>query len=581
MEPPHLHPGLPTRAEDRRLVTDCPLFYNWRRMSTNITRARVERAAQIRRRWRQQSEPVPFKDGSLLAVFYLLVTSVFSVISLLVANFLVHGEGKSTIGYVICINLLLLCVSALAARLLLGQLAPFVLKRNSRISLLCVIITLTNILQTTTLVVAVRFASNHPHFLPPGLTSGFLGESLPFLMPFLFAPALATMLVSRGAGIAIGVSMAIQNLFFVPKETVLPILVIGTIVCVSLPWLLRTVYRRSNLLEIFTLVGCFQLVGVLLHILLRCHTPHASVPTFAFAKADVILTFGSIVIDAFATLAIMPVLEYLFGTSSNIRLRFFEDSNLPLLKQLKEQAPGTYTHSLNVAELASDAAEAIGANRMLARVGSLYHDIGKLANPQMFIENLPRDSVNPQDGKKGLESALIIRSHVNDGLAFGKDLPSSIKNIIATHHGNGLIYTCWKKAEKEELELAEKNGCTPSRIDKNSFRYTGGRPDTAEAAIVMMADSIEAASHSWGNVSLSNIEHKVTEIIDGKISDGLLNEAPISLPQILELKRIFVERIASMMHRRIDYKMPPPEVPQSMDNTTVLLKPSAPLERVP
>ncbi|MGN0844483.1 MAG: HDIG domain-containing metalloprotein [Kiritimatiellia bacterium] len=550
-------------------------------MNTNITRARVERADQIRRRWRQQAEQIPFKDGSLLAVFYLVVTSIFSVISLLVSNFLVHGEGRSTIGYLIGLNLLLLCVSALTARLLLGQLAPFVLKRNSRISLLCVIIMLTNLLQTSTLVVAGNFVKNHPSLLPSGLGAAYFPESLPFLMPFLFAPALATMLVSRGAGIAIGVSMAVQNLFFVRPETILPILVIGIVVCVTLPCLLQTVYRRSNLLEIFGLVGCFQLVGILLHALLRCYWPHDSVPTFAFVKADVVLTFGSIVIDALATLAVMPVLEHLFGTSSNIRLRFYEDSNLPLLKQLKEQAPGTYTHSLNVAELASDAAEAIGANRMLARVGSLYHDIGKLVNPQMFIENLPRDSVNPQDGKKGLESALIIRSHVNDGLAFGKDLPSPIQNIIATHHGNSLIYTCWKKAVKEEQEAAEKTGRPPSRIDENAFRYTGGRPDTAEAAIVMMADSIEAASHSWGNVTLSNIEHKVSEIIDGKLHDGLLNEAPISLPQILELKRIFVERIATMMHRRIDYKMPPPDIPQSLDNTTVLLKPSVPLEQKP
>lgn len=551
-------------------------------MNTNITRARVERADQIRRRWRQQAEPVPFKEGSLLAVFYLVVTSFFSVISLLVANFLVHGANRSTIWYVIGTNLLLLCVSALTARLLLGQLAPSVLKRNSRISLLCVIITLTNILQTSTMVIAGRFVSNYPNLLPPGLDAAYFPESLPFLLPFLFAPALATMLVSRGAGIAIGVSMAVQNLFFVSQQPVLlPVLVIGIVVCVTLPCLLQNVYRRSNLLEIFTLVGCFQLVGILFHILWRCYWPHQSVPTLAFVKADVVLTFGSIIIDAFATLAVMPILEHLFGTSSNIRLRFYEDSNLPLLKQLKEQAPGTYTHSLNVAELASDAAEAIGANRMLARVGSLYHDIGKLANPQMFIENLPRDSVNPQDGKKGLESALIIRSHVNDGLAFGKDLPSPIQNIIATHHGNSLIYTCWKKAVKEEQEAAEKNGYTPSRIDENSFRYTGGRPSTAEAAIVMMADSIEAASHSWGNVTLSNIEHKVSEIIDGKVHDGLLNEAPVSLPQILELKRIFVERIATMMHRRIDYKMPPPEIPQSMDNTTVLLKPSVPLDQKP
>ena len=243
---------------------------------------------------------------------------------------------------------------------------------------------------------------------------------------------------------------------------------------------------------------------------------------------------------------ILPIFEGLFGITTNIRLLEIGDFNHPLLKRLMLEAPGTYHHSLMVANLAENACEKIGANSLLARIGAYYHDIGKLRNPQYFIEN----HIHMSDKHKNLKpniSAIILKRHVKDGLALADEnkLDRVITDMIQQHHGVTLIEFFYKKVLEESK--GDKN------VDEKEFRYPGPRPQTKEAGVLMLADSVEAACRTLDEPTFSRISGLVRKIITGKFIDLQLNNCDITLANLEEIQKSFTNTLASIYHSRIEY----------------------------
>ena len=250
------------------------------------------------------------------------------------------------------------------------------------------------------------------------------------------------------------------------------------------------------------------------------------------------------VILSFAFL-IIPIVEKVFGFTSSMTLLELADINNPLLRQLSTNCPGTFQHSLQVANLAGEAALSIGASLQLVRAGALYHDIGKTKNPAFFTENQigenPHDHlVRPED------SAKIVIDHVANGLKIAEDanLPKVIKDLIAQHHGKGVTRYFYYKAREARPD---------EDVDKAPFSYPGPNPQTKEAAILMMADACEAATKSLNDHSEEAISAMVSKIIDSQVADGLLREAPISFRDVETIKKLFVERLRTAYHARVAY----------------------------
>lgn len=256
-----------------------------------------------------------------------------------------------------------------------------------------------------------------------------------------------------------------------------------------------------------------------------------------------VMFFINCAVLSFAYLLIF-LIEKIFGFTSTVTLVELSDINSPELRALSNSCPGTFQHSLQVANLAAEAAHNINANVQLARAGALYHDIGKINNPAFFTEN--QVGVNPHDGLTPQQSAHIVISHVTDGLKRAEKarLPQVISDFITQHHGKSLakyFYTMECKAHDGDA------------VDPTPFTYPGPNPQSKEAAIVMMADACEAAAKSLSNPDEKQISAIVNKIIDSQIVNGLLNEAPISFSDVGIIKHTFIEQLRSFYHMRISY----------------------------
>ena len=257
--------------------------------------------------------------------------------------------------------------------------------------------------------------------------------------------------------------------------------------------------------------------------------------------------FGCFAINAILisfSYVLMFLLERVYGFTSRVTLVELSDINNPLLRELSEECPGTFNHSMAVSNLASAAASRIGANVQLVRTGALYHDIGKIKNPAFYTEN--QHGVNPHDALDPIQSARIVTGHVNEGLALAEKakLPKVIRNFISEHHGAGkarYFYTTYCNAHPDE------------EVDPANFTYPGPNPQSKETSLLMMADSVEAASRSMTNHSPEAISALVNKIIDSQIAEGLHNESPISFRDVSTIKEVFAQRLRTMYHSRISY----------------------------
>ncbi len=256
--------------------------------------------------------------------------------------------------------------------------------------------------------------------------------------------------------------------------------------------------------------------------------------------------FGLFIINGLATLFVQPLIyvyEKLFGLVSDVSLLELSDTNTKLLKELSNKAPGTFHHSLNVANLAEASANEVGANAMLIRVGALYHDIGKMKNPTFFTEN-QSTGINPHDELSASESAQIIIKHVLDGIEIAKknNLPDRIIDFIRTHHGTTFVYYFYMK---------EKS--TNEDVNADKFKYPGPRPFSKETAILMMCDSVEAASKSLKEPTSSKIDVFVENIVNKQMEDNQFINANITFKEIQSIKKVLKHKLANIYHLRIEY----------------------------
>ena len=240
----------------------------------------------------------------------------------------------------------------------------------------------------------------------------------------------------------------------------------------------------------------------------------------------------------------MYLIEKMFGFISNVTLFELSNTNKGLLRNLSEIAPGTFQHSITVGNLAAEIANRIHANSLLVRTGALYHDIGKMTNPVFFTEN--QAGVNPHDQLSDLESAQIIISHVTEGLKLAEkfNLPGIIKDFISTHHGTGLT---------KYFYINYCNEHPDEQVDKEMFQYPGPNPFTREQAILMMADTVEAASRSLKEYTEESISTLTNKLIDSQVADGFFRECPITFRDIALAKSVLIERLKSIYHTRISY----------------------------
>ena len=238
------------------------------------------------------------------------------------------------------------------------------------------------------------------------------------------------------------------------------------------------------------------------------------------------------------------ILEKTFGFTSNVTLVELSNINTKLLREMSEIVPGTFQHSLQMANLAAEAANKIGANSQLVRTGALYHDIGKMVNPAFFTEN--QTNVNPHKSLSYEQSAQVIISHIADGIKLAEkhQLPKVIKDFIRTHHGKGVA---------KYFYISYKNEHPDEEIDLEKFSYPGPNPSTKEQAILMMADAVEAASRSLSEYTEESIGTLIEKIIDGQVSEGYFKECPITFKDIAMVKALFKEKLKTVYHTRITY----------------------------
>ena len=321
---------------------------------------------------------------------------------------------------------------------------------------------------------------------------------------------------------------------FAELDVLFPVMIGGAAAAMSV----RVVRRRAQTWVFIAIITVAYAVTLLALTLLGEQTAGQFAMSLAFAAGNA--AFFSIIAMGF-----IPVFEWFTSITTDQTLLEWADPNRRLLRRLSLEAPGTYAHTINVANLAEMASSAIGSHGLLCRVGLYYHDVGKVLKPHYFVENQP-EGRNPHDKLKPHTSAAILREHVIEGLRLAKEekLPDIVQRFISEHHGTQLIAYFHSRAEEE---LGE------GTVDEADFRYPGPKPQSKETAIAMMADSIESATRVLQEPTPERVRDLVEGIVEGKRRDGQLDEAPLTLREITVLKNTFVKVLSGIHHHRIDY----------------------------
>ncbi len=357
------------------------------------------------------------------------------------------------------------------------------------------------------------------------------------LIPVTFAALIAAALWDARFGLSISLILAIligSQPPFVGVTATFLAAVGGAAAAFSV----RVVSRRTRTWHYVSLVSLAYVLAVITLGLLRGRLAQDVWGSIGWSLANT-------VVASLLALGFLPLCEVFTRVTTDQTLLELSDLNRKLLKRLSLEAPGTYAHTIAVANIAEAAANAIGANGLLTRVGTYYHDIGKLVKPQYFIENQPRGR-NPHDKLKPGTSASIIRNHVIEGLklAEGDRLPDAVKKFIPEHHGTQQISYFYNKA----LELDPD-----AQINPADFSYPGPRPQSKETAILMLADTVESAARVLTDTAPARIREMVDRLVAQKVSEGQLSQSPLTLKELDQIKDAFTNVLAGMYHQRIDY----------------------------
>jgi putative nucleotidyltransferase with HDIG domain len=375
------------------------------------------------------------------------------------------------------------------------------------------------------------------------LFTGFLAKAITasplssYFIPIAAAAMLLAILLDESVAFVISLMLSIfVGVIAGNKFSVMVASLVGGIAAI---YFIRGVRRRSQILKAGIFVGLSKFIVICGIGLLNTLEPNVFIREAGWGVASGIMSAGIVMF-------LLPMFEFLFNISTNITLLELSDLNHPLLKKMVLNAPGTYHHSLVVGNLAEAASDAVGANSLLARVGAYYHDIGKIEKAEYFSEN-ETGHESPHEKLASSMSALIIQSHVKDGLELAKKhkLNNAIINFITQHHGTSLIYYFYQRA-------LEKIG-DEDKLKEGAFRYPGPKPQTKETAIVLLADAVEASSRALTNPTPSRIKGLVQKMINNKFIDNQLDDCDLTLKDLNKIAAAFVRILTGIFHTRVEY----------------------------
>lgn len=469
----------------------------------------------LRQEARDAVEPVIYKQGQNIVLARERVT--INQLEMLRSLGLLDNDDVDVMMYVSAIALVLIAIAVLV--MVLVMFAPNTLQRPSRMLIIMLGMCLT--LGVCILAKLVNV----------------------YLMPTLLAVVMLTSLLGARVGLAACLSLTViigtlatgsESTFSAQTVNIIMTTLIGGIAAIMI------VRRKPNRQQIL-LCGIITAVVNAALILLVGFMTNTSLHDVA---ADAIWSGAAAAGAAVLTIAFDPLIEAMFNLATPSKLMELSNPNHPLLRRLLIEASGTYHHSIIVANLAEAAAESVEANQLLARAGAYFHDIGKLKRPLYFKENQIGD--NPHEHTNPYVSAAIVTAHARDGLVLAQQyrLPQEIQNIIVEHHGDTPVMYFYHKASQQAGDAG---------VDIADFRYDGKRPQTKESAIIMLADTVEAAVRSMSNPTPKAIEEFIHKLVQGKLDDGQLSEAPLTLLDVERICQAFATVLKGVFHERIEY----------------------------
>lgn len=503
-------------------------------MSTTVSKVRKRKSKQ-RQKQADKGKPSASQPAQRP---YVGIMSAFTAWAVLLIAFRIPSIQITAIHtpdgfWIQCIYDAILGVAAfIATGLFLASTTKELLRRNSRVILLCVVSIISGLF--------ANLIFNSESLLPTNWQPLAICA-----MPVVLTPLLVSLLLGARAGIAAGVLSA--SIMAIYAERSLSIFIAGSLATCLIAYLAPKVRTRSKALKICLYAGLIQLPVIALM------GVSASAFRVELFLAQISVCVGSAIGFGVLTLLLLPIIEHVFNLSSNISLLEFSDLGHPILQRLALEAPGTYHHSLVVANIAQAAAEAIGANSLEARISAYFHDIGKLTKPEFFAENMFNQD-NPHDQLSPNMSTLVITSHVKEGLSMAMlhKLPACVHRAIQEHHGSTVLQCFHHKAVTTQQEL-ELNDAVARPLDDSQFRYPGPKPSTRISAIICLADAVEAASRCIAKPTPANIEELVHAIVRKRLDDGQLDNCELSLLELSKVKRAFVFTLANMLHGRVAY----------------------------
>ena len=408
------------------------------------------------------------------------------------------------------------------------------------------------------------------------------------LVPFALAPMLHGILLGRLVGTFSALCVSLIGCLLVPRQDMLGFLTLSLVSGLTAVLLTGKVRKRGQLLRAGIFTGLVSLLIANLWgrlDLLSCFGSGAvdHLEVFCLGSAAAL---GTALFVALFISGLLPVFEELFQLPTDISWLELSDLNHTLLRQMQLEAPGTFHHSLVVASLAEAAAEKIGANAQLCRVCAYFHDVGKLKKPAYFIENQQDGAENPHDSLTPTMSALIIIAHLKDGvdIAVKHKLNPRIINVIQEHHGDSLVQYFYRRAQEQKkanLDKVDRGLENPEdlpHVDEKNFRYPGQLPSTRESGIIALADTVESASRSLRKPTLAKIRALIEDLVLSKMTDGQLDDCPLTLRELAVVKDSFAATLRSMLHARIDYPREDDRVPPTSKRSESQRPPSSGME---
>ncbi len=461
-----------------------------------------------------------------------------------------YGDAAMTEGLTLFGRVLLVLAMVLASLIYIRIEDPETLRSNVRCGLLALVVIVNLAL------VRANYSLGGAEFF---LRDGSWASTLPYVAPTAFAPLIVAILIDAGSGIFMALLISIfTGVIYGNRLDLLVITFLASLVAIYFG---RDARRRGRLVRAagmggLTIAAFAALIGI------ADQTPLDTL------LRQMVAGLGTGLLTGVAVVGLLPVLESLFKRTTDITLLELTDYNHPLLRRMQLEAPGTYHHSLVVAQLSENAANAIGANPLVARVCALFHDVGKTLNPQFFGEN-NRDRSNPHDVLPPAESARIIKLHVSDGVVLAQrhNLPRAVLDAIQQHHGTTLVRYFYDRAVQATLSpfsrapsarpIASSNPTAPSPAalvpDEAAFRYDGPKPQFKESAILSLADGLEAATRSLRQVNAGELQLTINRVVGERIIDGQLDDAPLTLEEITRVKNSFQFTLLNMLHTRVAY----------------------------